>query len=82
MQGFIESSLMITLSSSASFSLHVSSAAIGTGCSISLPLLKVIIDFTSSNPELLDDPTSWTPLLDLAMFGKGTFLSPVPPEYC
>ena len=61
MQCFIESSLMITLSSSASFSLHVSSAALGTGCSISLPLLRVIMDFTSSNPELLDDPTSWTP---------------------
>ena len=61
MQCFIESSLMITLSGSASFSLHVSSAAMGTGCSISLPLLRVIMDFTSSNPELLDDPNSWTP---------------------
>ena len=62
MQCFIESSLMITLSGSASFSLHVSSIASGTGCSISLPLLKVIIAFTSSIPELLDEPTSWTPL--------------------
>ena len=61
MQRFIESSLMITLSDSASFSLHVCSTALGTGCSISLPLLRVIMDFTSSNPELLDDPTSWTP---------------------
>ena len=61
MQCFIESSLMITLSGSASFSLHVSSASMGTGCFISLPLLRVIMDFTSSNPELLDDPTSWTP---------------------
>ena len=51
---------MITLSGSAPFSLHVSSAVMGTGCSISLPLLKVIIAFTSSIPELLDEPTSWT----------------------
>ena len=65
---FTRSSLMITLSGSASFSLHVSLAVMDTGCSISLPLLRVI---------LLHGP-----LLDLAMFGKGTFLSPVPPEYC
>ena len=58
---FTGSSLMITLSGSASFSLHVSSAVLGTGCSISLPLLRVIMDFTSSIPELLDEPTSWTP---------------------
>ena len=55
------SSLIITLSGSASFSLHVSSAVVGTGCSISFPLLRVMIAFTSSIPELLDDPTSWTP---------------------
>ena len=61
MQCFIESSLMITLSGSDSFSLIVSSTALGTGCSISLPLLRVIIAFTSSIPELLDEPTSWTP---------------------
>ena len=61
LQCFIESSLMITLLGSVSFSLHVSSAALDTGCSISLPLLKVIIAFTSSIPELLDEPTSWTP---------------------
>ena len=61
MQCFIESSLMITLSGSASFSLHVSSEVMVSGCSISLPLLGVIITFTSSIPELLDDPTSWTP---------------------
>ena len=58
---FIGSSLMITLSGSASFSLHVSSAVMGTGYSISLPLLRVIITFTSSIPELMDEPTSWTP---------------------
>ena len=58
---FTGSSLMITFSGTASFSLHVSSAVMGTGCSISLPLLKVMIAFTSSIPELLDDPTSWTP---------------------
>ena len=61
MQYFIESSLMITLSGSASCSLIVSSTALGTGCSISLPLLRVITAFTSSIPELLDEPTSWTP---------------------
>ena len=58
---FTGSSLMITFSGSASFSLHVSSAVMGIGCSISLPLLRVIIAFTSSIPELLDEPTSWTP---------------------
>ena len=58
---FTGSSPMITLSGLASFSLHVSSAVMGIGCSISLPLLRVIIDFTSSTPELLDEPTSWTP---------------------
>ena len=58
---FTGSSLIITLSGSASFSLHVSSAVVGTGCSISFPLLRVMIVFTSSIPELLDDPTSWTP---------------------
>ena len=61
MQWFIESSLIITLSGSSSFALHVSSAALDTGCSISLPLLRVIIAFTSSIPKLLDEPTSWTP---------------------
>ena len=54
-------SLIITLSGSASFSLHVSSAVTGTGCSISFPLLKVMIAFTSFIPKLLDEPTSWTP---------------------
>ena len=58
---FTKSSLMITLSGSASFSLHVSLAVMGIGCSISLPLLRVIMDFTSSIPELLDEPTSWIP---------------------
>ena len=58
---FTGSSLIITLSSSASFSLHVSSVVMGTGCSISLPLLRVIIAFTSSIPELLAEPTSLTP---------------------
>ena len=58
---FTRSSLMLTLSGSASFSLHVSLAVMGIGCSISLPLLRVIMDFTLSIPELLDEPTSWTP---------------------
>ena len=65
---FTGSSLIITLSGSASFSLHVSSAVMGTGCSISFPLLKVMIAFTSSIPELLDEPTLWTP------FGFGNVL--------
>ena len=64
---FTGSSLIITLSGSASFSLHVSSAVMGTGCSISFPLLRVMIAFTSYIPELLDDPSSWTPF----GFGKG-----------
>ena len=58
---FTGSSLMITLSGSASFSLHVSLAVMGSHCSISLPLLRVIMDFTSSIPELLDEATSCTP---------------------
>ena len=57
---FTGSSLIITLSGSTSFSLHVSSTVMGTGCSTSLPLLRVMIAFTSSTPELLDEPTSWT----------------------
>ena len=55
------SSLINTLLGLDSFSLNVSLAFVGTGCSISLPLLKVVIAFTSSIPELLDEPTSWTP---------------------
>ena len=58
---FTESSLIITLSGSTSFSLLVASAVMGTGFLISFPLLKVMIAFTSSIPELLDEPTSWTP---------------------
>ena len=59
---FTRSSLIITLSGSTYFSLHVSSAVMATGCSISFPVLKVMIAFTLSIPELLDEPTSWTPL--------------------
>ena len=44
-----------------SFSLQVSSAVMGIGCFIFLPLLRVMIAFTSSIPELLDEPISWTP---------------------
>ena len=58
---FTASSLIITLSGSAPFSLHVASAVMGTGCSISFPFLRVMIAFTSSIPELSDEPTSWTP---------------------
>ena len=56
---FIESSLIIILSGSVSFS--ISSAILGTGFSISFPLLKVMIAFTSSILELLEEPISWTP---------------------
>ena len=63
---FIESSLIIILSGSASFSFFVSSAILGTGCSISFPLLKVMIAFTSSILELLEELISWTP------FGLGS----------
>ena len=69
---FTGSSLMITLSGSASISLHVSSVVMGTGCSISLPLLRVIIAWTSSIPELLDEPTSWTPF-GFGNVWEGTF---------
>ena len=78
---FTGSSLIITLSGSASFSLHVSLAVMGTSCSISLPLLRVMIAFTSSIPELLDEPTSCTPF-GFGNVWKGTFLSPVPPANC
>ena len=55
---YIESSLIIILSGSTSFSFFVSSAVIGTGCSIYFPLLKVMIAFTSSTLELLEEPIS------------------------
>ena len=58
---FIKSSLIIILSGSASFSFYVSLAILGTSCSISFPLLKVMIAFTSSIIELLEEPISWTP---------------------
>ena len=51
---FIEFSLIIILSGSVSFSFLVSSAILGTGYSISFPLLKVMIAFTSSILELLE----------------------------
>ena len=55
---FIESSLITILSGSTSFFFYVSSAVMGTGCSISFPLLKVMIAFTSSILELLEEPIS------------------------
>ena len=55
---FTDSSLIIILSGSTSFSLHVSSAVMGTDCSISFPLLKVMIAYTSSIFELLVEPIS------------------------
>ena len=58
---FTEYSLIIIFSGSTSFSLHVSSAVMGTGCSISFPLLNVMIAFTSSIFELLEEPISCTP---------------------
>ena len=63
---FIESSLIIILSGSASFFFLISSAIFGTVFSISFPLLKVMIAFTSSILELLEEPISWTP------FGMGS----------
>ena len=65
---FIESSLIIILSGSTSFSFFVSSAILGTGCSISFPLLKVMITFTSSMVDLLEELISWIP------FGLGQCL--------
>ena len=55
---FTESSLIIILFGSASFSFFVSSAVMGTGCSISFPLLKVMMAFTSSSLGLLEEPIS------------------------
>ena len=61
---FIESSLIIILSGSASFSFLVSSAILGIGCSIYFPLLKVMITFTSSILALrsVTGPISCIPL--------------------
>ena len=53
-----DSSPIIILSGSASFYFSVSSAVMGTGCSISFPLLKVMIAFTSSIFDLLEEPIS------------------------
>ena len=55
---FIESSVIIILSGSASFSFSVSSVVMGIVCSISFPLLKVMMAFTSSNLKLLEEPIS------------------------
>ena len=61
---FTVSSLITILSGSASFFSLVSSTGVGTGYSTCLPLLLVIIAFTSSilgagSPE---EAISWTPL--------------------
>ena len=61
MQCFIESSFRKMCSGSNSIPFLVSSTGLGIGCSTSFPLLRVIIALTSSIPELLDEPTSWTP---------------------
>ena len=74
----IESSLIIILSGSASFSFLVSSTILGTGCSISFPLLRVMIAFISSILELLEEVFHGLPL-DWAVSGKGIFLSLIPP---
>ena len=58
---FIESSMIIIFSGSTSFSFPISQTVMGTGCSISFPLLKVMIAFTSSILELLEEPISWIP---------------------
>ena len=61
MQCFIESSFWKMCSGSISSPFLVSSIGLGIGCLTFFPLLRVIIDLTSSIPELLDEPISWIP---------------------
>ena len=60
----IASSLIIILSGSVSSHSSASSVGVGKGCSICLPLLKVVTTFTSSilGVGSLEELTSWTPL--------------------
>ena len=62
---FIVSSLITILSGSASSSSLVSSTGVDTGYSTCLPLLRVIITFTSSilGAGSLEEAISWTPLV-------------------
>ena len=77
MLSFIESSLMIMCSGSPFSCSLVFPTGLDTGCSISLPLLKVIMAWTSSifGAGSLRSLVHVLPL-DWAVFGKGTSLSP------
>ena len=68
------SSLISIFSGSVSFSLVSYSAGLGTGCSISLPLLRVITALTSSilGGGSLEELNSCTPL-GLGCVWKGNF---------
>ena len=61
---FVASSLITGSSGSASFASWLSSAGLGTGCSTSFPLLKVITALTSSILRVgsLEELNSCTPL--------------------
>ena len=74
---FIESSLMIMCSGSPSSCSFVFPTGLDTGGLISLPLLKVIMAWTSSvcGAGSLRKLSSCTPL-GLGSVWKGTFLSP------
>ena len=71
---FTASSLITILSGSASSHFLASSVGVGKGCSICLPLLKVITAFTSSilGVGSLEELTSWTPL-GLGCVWEGNF---------
>ena len=61
---FTSSYLIVILFGSTSSPSLASSVSVGIGCSIYLPLLKVITTFTSSilGVGSLEELTSWTPL--------------------
>ena len=71
---FTGPSLIIILSGSASSSSLASYVGVSIGCSIFLPLLKVITAFTSSILRVgsLEKLTSWTPL-GLGCVWEGNF---------
>ena len=71
---FITSSLITIFSGSASFSSVPFSAGLGTGCSTSLPLLRVIIALTLSilGGGSLEELNSCTPL-GLGYVWEGNF---------
>ena len=77
MPTFIESSLMIMCSGSPSSCSLVFFTGLDTDCSISLPLLKVIMPWTSSifGAGSLRESSVHVLPLDWAVSGKGTSLS-------